>query len=159
MIISHVSRVVQEWYKKVSSYNFIVAWLSSQLTKQVEVLFYYFCHTRLHLGFSAKQVSACKMEPQSGFMIYLVQPPVPHPYLSFSSLTQLVASSRRYVRCPSLMLCGIHITIVLIIALFATLGSILDSQLSWVSSNFQIARWSHRVPSWSTLDHLPTQVL
>ena len=34
----------------------------------------YYCHTRLHLGFSAKlriwQVSACKMEPQSGFMIY-----------------------------------------------------------------------------------------
>ena len=32
-----------------------------------------FCHTRLHIGFSAKlgiwQVSACKMEPRSGIII------------------------------------------------------------------------------------------
>ena len=40
-----------------------------------------FCHTRLHLGFSAKmriwQVAACKMEPQRG--IVLDQKPPTHP--------------------------------------------------------------------------------
>ena len=46
------------------------------------------CHTRLHLGFSAmlkiQQVSACKMEPQSGMIMYLgptTQTPQPtHPH-------------------------------------------------------------------------------
>ena len=37
----------------------------------------------------------------------------------------------------------------------ATLGSILDSQLSWESGKFQLARWSHRVALWSSLDHPP----
>ena len=36
---------------------------------------------------------------------------------------------------------------------FATLGSILDSQLSWESGKFQLARWSHRVVLFSSLDH------
>ena len=35
-----------------------------------------YCHTRLHLGFSAKlriwQVSACKMEPRSGIILLMV---------------------------------------------------------------------------------------
>ena len=30
-------------------------------------------------------------------------------------------------------------------SIIATLGSILDSQLSWESGKFQLARWSHRV--------------
>ena len=44
----------------------------------------YNCHTRLHLGFSAKlriwQVSACKMEPRSGMIMYVgpTHPPT-HP--------------------------------------------------------------------------------
>ena len=42
-----------------------------------------FCHTRLHLGFSAKlrilQVPACKMEPRSGIIICLRPPTPPHP--------------------------------------------------------------------------------
>ena len=29
--------------------------------------------------------------------------------------------------------------------IIATLGSILDSQLSWESGKFQLARWSHEV--------------
>ena len=41
-----------------------------------------YCHTRLHLGFSAKlriwQAPACKMEPRSGMIMYL-QPPTHHP--------------------------------------------------------------------------------
>ena len=41
---------------------------------------------------------------------------------------------------------------------FATLGSILDSQLSWESGKFQLARWSHNMAllSWN---HLPTHPL
>ena len=38
----------------------------------------------------------------------------------------------------------------------ATLGSILDSQLSWESGKSQLARWSHRVVLFSGLDHPPT---
>ena len=37
----------------------------------------------------------------------------------------------------------------------ATLGSILDSQLSWESGKFQLARWSHRVALFSGLDQPP----
>ena len=40
--------------------------------------------------------------------------------------------------------------------LVATLGSILDSQLSWESGKFQLARWSHRVALFSDWDHPPT---
>ena len=36
----------------------------------------HYCHTRLHLGFSAKlriwQISACKMEPRSGIILLMV---------------------------------------------------------------------------------------
>ena len=49
-----------------------------------------YCHTRLHLGFSAKlriwQLPACKMEPQSGIILWLGPPthsPPTHPQLSF----------------------------------------------------------------------------
>ena len=39
----------------------------------------------------------------------------------------------------------------------ATLGSILDSQLSWKSSKFQLARWSHKVAWFSEgTTHPPT---
>ena len=40
-------------------------------------------------------------------------------------------------------------------------GWYLDSQLSWESGEFQLARWSQRVALWSNLDHphLPTAKL
>ena len=80
----------------------------------------HYCHIQLHLGFSAKlkmcQVSACKMEPQSGFMIYLgpptthppTHPPIPYPPTAKLFLfqccavspPQLFPSSRKYVQCP-----------------------------------------------------------
>ena len=55
------------------------------------------------------QVSACKMEPQSGII--------------------------------------------------ATLGSILDSQLSWESGKFQLARWSHEVALFPVRNHPATRHL
>ena len=72
------------------------------------------CHTRLHLGYSAKlriwQVSACKMEPQSGTIITLElashpasQPAVYLLWLSQCcavSPPQLFPPSMKYVRCP-----------------------------------------------------------
>ena len=43
----------------------------------------YYCHTRLHLGFSAKlriqQVLACKMEPRSGIIFCKNRPDRPDP--------------------------------------------------------------------------------
>ena len=39
---------------------------------------------------------------------------------------------------------------------FATLGSILDSQQSWKSGQYQLARWSHEV-AWFWGNHPPTQ--
>ena len=74
---------------------------------QYRIAFY--CHTRLHLGCSAKlriwQVSACKMEPQSGTIItdWASQPAV---YLLWFSQCcavsppQLFPPSKKYVRCP-----------------------------------------------------------
>ena len=55
------------------------------------------CHTQLHLGFSAKlriwQVSACKMEPQSGTIITdWTSQPASQPCTYFDSLN--------VVRCP-----------------------------------------------------------
>ena len=42
------------------------------------------------------------------------------------------------------------------ITIFATLSSILDSQQSWKSGKYQLARWSHEVVL-KSLDHPPTQ--
>ena len=40
----------------------------------------------------------------------------------------------------------------------ATLGSILDSQLSWESGKFQLARWSHEVVIFpAIITHPPTR--
>ena len=46
-------------------------------------------------------------------------------------------------------------------SIIATLGSILDSQLSWESGKFQLARWSHRVVLLSDriIWHLPLHIL
>ena len=38
-----------------------------------------------------------------------------------------------------------HFLLVDLVGVVATLGAILDTQLSWESSKFQLARWSHRV--------------
>ena len=35
--------------------------------------------------------------------------------------------------------------VLVVLAVIAILGSILDSQLSWESGKYQLARWSHRV--------------
>ena len=40
---------------------------------------------------------------------------------------------------------------------FATPGSILDSQLSWKSGKFQLARWNHRVAKLCGEPHPPTR--
>ena len=40
--------------------------------------------------------------------------------------------------------------------IFATLGSILDSQLSWESGKFQLARWSHKVAILCSWNYLTT---
>ena len=41
----------------------------------------------------------------------------------------------------------------------ATLGSILNCQLSWESGKLKLTRWSHRVALFSGLDHPPTAKL
>ena len=41
--------------------------------------------------------------------------------------------------------------------IIATLGSILDSQLSWESGKFQLARWSHEVVIFPAIVHPPTR--
>ena len=64
--------------------------------------------------------------------------PCLHPYLISCLITWLITWLFAYL----------HI--------FATLGSILDSQLSWESGKSQLARWSHRVVLFSGLDHPPT---
>ena len=102
----------------------------------------FFATLGLHLGFSAKlnmrQVSACKMEPQSGFMIYLgpptthppTHPPIPYPPTAKLFLfqccavspPQLFPSSRKYVQCPP------------------KCSSALDSEQNRESVNLQLAR-------------------
>ena len=61
-----------------------------------------YCHTRLHLGFSAKlgiwQVSACKMEPRSGIIIWQnFLPPAPAAARTHPPAAKLFLS----------MLCGV----------------------------------------------------
>ena len=73
-----------------------------------------YCHTRLHLGFSAKlriwQVPACKMEPRSGIIFCKNRPDRPTTQSSLRtcfffqccavSPPQLFPTSAKYVRCP-----------------------------------------------------------
>ena len=75
----------------------------------------HFCHTRLHLGFSANlriwQVSACKMEPQRGIILMKppTQPPAAHLFLTdpmttgslfwCEVLTPIGPFFRKYVLC------------------------------------------------------------
>ena len=67
----------------------------------------YYCHTRLHLGFSAKlriwQVPACKMEPQSDYIMQsgpATQPPhqLEIRILSFFFQCCMVSLSTKYVQ-------------------------------------------------------------
>ena len=50
----------------------------------------FYCHTRLHLGFSAKlriwQVPACKMEPRSGNISWKNHPPRPYGFFLLNIL-------------------------------------------------------------------------
>ena len=70
----------------------LVIWIYSSLMLRVLPTVMYYCHTRLHLGFSAKlrieQESSCKMEPRSG-IIFGQDPTRPDPTRRVS-LSQLL---------------------------------------------------------------------
>ena len=83
---------------------FLCSHTGTQARKQTPMLknTHLYCHTRLHLGFSAKlrilQVSPCKMEPRSGIISCKIptrpptHPPIHPPtrQVSFGSLDSLL---------------------------------------------------------------------
>ena len=85
-----------------------------------------FCRTQLHYGFSAKlkiwEVPACKMEPQSGVILWLgpsAPHPSTHPQLSFfccavspPQQSMCAAVSRPPSKCFLSMLCGVPTPII-----------------------------------------------
>ena len=69
-----------------------------------------FCHTRLHLGFSAKlriwQVPACKMEPRSGIIFCKNRPDRPTSQSSFqTSILPSMSNNPNVPTCLDAKLC------------------------------------------------------
>ena len=125
----------------------------------------YCCHTRLHLGFSAK-LRICKFHLARWSNKVVLFPdldhpkPPTHPQLNFfflccaMSSPKLFLPSTKYVRCPHPMcysrqqsmcgvppsqytffLCGVPPNVV-----FFHSGSVLDSKQNWESGKFKLAR-------------------
>ena len=79
------------------------------------ILYYsilHYCHTRLHLGFSAElriwQVPGCKMEPRSGTISWKNRPPThpptwPYGFWFCVSLSPPIMSVPIYYVCPHLL--------------------------------------------------------
>ena len=75
------------------------------------VIVFWYCHTRLHLGFSAKlkiwQASACKMEPRSGIIfcknIYVAAAPI---YVAAAPI--YVAAAPIYVAAAPIYVAAAH---------------------------------------------------
>ena len=83
-------------------YTIFLLSISYRYPVYIMILCTYYCHTRLHLGLSAYlriwQVSACKMEPQSGTIITLE--PASHPASQPPSQPCTYFDSLNIVRCP-----------------------------------------------------------
>ena len=79
--------------------------------KMFRMQIYTYCHTRLHLGFSAKlriwQASACKMEPRSGY-ISCKTPTHPPCHLSLERLVSqhILIRYSPYIECRHIGLFG-----------------------------------------------------
>ena len=91
-------------YNMVACSLCTILYLSNNLLSQI-----FFCHTRLHLEFSAKlriwQVPTCKMEPQSG-IIALINHPPGHPPTRPPTRSTCAVSPPVFYIC-SILLCGV----------------------------------------------------